>query len=601
MNHAEIGEGSTRLVAHRGGRKVGVFSLVEGAEHVLGASSEADLRIAGERFLSRRHALLRCRGTQLDVERIPGSTNPIVFNGTNADRFTITPGEYFVIGTTTFRYDIQRAAAATAGTVCPDPAPSHQFTLGADELAAPRDPSDRLKLLNLMGLTEVLRTKGRGEFFNYAAGLLRMVTAAQWVRIVRAADAEPVVLAEDAAMDRLAAKPVSRSLVQAAIAEAPNPVAYCWGPLAGAALVPSGQPAAAGRPPATAYEGIDWAICCAMSVPGEPPILFYLAGATHEGVRPGHAGVSGTLRDAARLVGLVADMIGRTMVVERLQTWQTRLSHFFSDRLVSRILDADATEALAPHIRETTVMFFDIRGFSLLTEGGLERILEHQGDLRRVLTAMTQCVFDHEGVVIRYMGDGILACWNVPYDLSDHVEMGCRAAMEMVGKLSEVTGGWGCGIGLAVGDVVAGSLGSDQVYAYDILGPVVNQAARIEGITKIVGVPILVTEAVATRVSRDRLLPRRVARFLPVGMETELDLYTIERAPEAPAARQAIEERHALHARALAAFEQGDWKAAFDLLHPIVKDDAAARYVYTVALQGHPPRGWRGVVELTAK
>jgi len=48
-------------------------------------------------------------------------------------------------------------------------------------------------------------------------------------------------------------------------------------------------------------------------------------------------------------------------------------------------------------------------------------------------------------------------------------------------------------------------------------------------------------------------------------------------------------------------FENGDWESAFELLHPIVKDDIAARYVYTLALQRKPPRDWHGVVEMTTK
>jgi adenylate cyclase len=149
--------------------------------------------------------------------------------------------------------------------------------------------------------------------------------------------------------------------------------------------------------------------------------------------------------------------------------------------------------------------------------------------------------------------------------------------------------------------VVAGSLGSEQVYAYDVLGAVVNQAARVEGITKEVGVPILVTEDVARGVPPGQILARRVARFLPVGVQTEVDLYTLEFAPADPAVLAAVTQRHALHAQALAAFEQGQWEQAFDLLHPIVKEDPAARYVYTLALQGKPPRDWRGVIQMTSK
>ena len=129
----------------------------------------------------------------------------------------------------------------------------------------------------------------------------------------------------------------------------------------------------------------------------------------------------------------------------------------------------------------------------------------------------------------------------------------------------------------------------------------VRTAARVEGITKTVGVSTLVTGEIAQSLSPERILARRVARFLPVGMTTELDLYTIEPTPADVAARQQICARHALHAQALTAFEQGNWEKAFELLHPIVKEDAPARYLYSLAIQRIPPRDFHGCIELTTK
>ena len=577
------------LVARVGDQVAARFDLVEGIESVLGASAKADCTFACERYLSRRHAVLRLVEGQLAVACLPDAKNPILFKGTRADRFHMRAGDFFVIGATEFRLEGD-TPDPSRGEMHREASPQEQFTLGGDDLRVRGDAGDRLRLLDLMKLPEVLRTRSRREFFIYACGGLRMATGARWVQVLTLDGDEARVLCEDAGLDRDVPRVQSRALVRAAVAERSRPVTYRWreGPVPDLA--------------ATAYEGVDWAVCCAMDIPGEAPVSFYLAGS--EGVSgelPDLGSGALGLRDIARLVGLVADAVGRAVALQKLEDWQAKLGHFFSGKLVSKILESDDPGQLAPRIRPATVMFFDIRGFSLLTEGNLQRILEYQGELKRAMTAMTQCVFDHDGVVIRYMGDGILACWNVPYDHADHAELACRAALRMVDVLEETSDGWTCGIGLGMGELVAGSLGSDQVYAYDILGPVVNQASRVEGITKAVGVPILVTDDVAGAVSADRILCRRVARFLPVGVETEVDLYTIAATPEDAAARQSIEARHAIHAEGLVAFEAGDWERAFDLLHSIVREDAAARYVYTLALQRKPPRDWHGVVEMTQK
>jgi len=579
-----------KLIVESGKRILAAFDLIEGAEVTLGASRRVECTVSGEPYLSRRHARLRPGASQLEVEQLPDAKNPIFFNGSAHDRFRMKPNEYFVIGATSFHFRAELAATINQQS---ESAPIRQFTLGSDELRARGGREDRMRLLDLMELPEVLRTKTRAEFYVYACGLLRLATGAQWVQVLTSSDGQHTILAEDATIDRATPKSISKALLDAAVSAAPRPVTYCWT-----------HPVET-NVQATAYEGVDWAISCAMPVPGELPVLLYLAGSADV---PGgyttldtQSGARTFLRDTARLVGLVADMIGRAMALQKVEAWQTRMSRFFSKRLVSRILEADASETLSPKIAEASVMFFDIRGFSLMTEGKLERILEHEGALRKTLTAVTQCVYDHEGVVIRYMGDGMLACWNVPYPSANHVESACLAALEIVDRMAEVTDGWACGIGLGVGDVVAGSLGSDQVYAYDILGDVANKTARVEGITKIVGVPILATEEAAKRIAGGSFLTRRVARFRPVGMDLPVDLFTIDRRPTEEAEYQELRERLAVHERGLAAFEAGDWETAWKALHDIIQTDPAARFVYKLALQGKPPRDWEGVIELTGK
>ncbi len=570
---------------------VRVVDLPDDAELILGSSEQADCVVAGEPFLSRKHATLRCKGRRVQVTKLSDAQNAIFHSGQPSDAFRLRPGECFVIGATAFF--LLDAPRTTPSRPSPKTdraaAPTLQFTLTNDELRAGDASADRLRLLDLLELPEVLRTKNRHEFFHYACAALRSAAGADWVQVIRIEGGSTHVLAEDAIDDRELDRPTSNGLITTAIDEAPGPAAAEWNTQNAKDVT------------ATMHEGVDWAVCCAMDVRGEPPTCLYVAGTS---VALGTArGVSGgmTLRDTARLVGLVADMVGRSLAMDKLEAWKSRLGHFFSSQLFAKILESDNLDALSPRITEATVMFFDIRGFSRKTEGNLERILEYEGELRRALTAMTHCVVKYDGIVLRYMGDGFMACWNTPYSVADHAERACLAAIEMAQQLSEVTDGWECGIGLGMGDVVAGSLGSEDVYAYDLLGEVANQASRVEGITKAVGVPILVTRAVADSLSANAILTRRVARFLPVGTTREVDLFTIHQAPDSAEDRTALLNRFDIHAQALDAFERGDWDAAFESLHPIVREDAAARFVYTLALQRKPPPDWHGVVTLTTK
>jgi len=172
-----------------------------------------------------------------------------------------------------------------------------------------------------------------------------------------------------------------------------------------------------------------------------------------------------------------------------------------------------------------------------------------------------------------------------------------------VSRISQVAEGWRCGIGLDVGNVVAGAMGSEQVYSYGIMGPVVNQASRIEGITKVVGARVLVSEAVAKRVSAKIGLSRRIGRFQPAGFTTPVDLYELIPPPGDPKEEQEIFGNITLTNQGLEAFERGEWDKAAKCFRKLPDDDSPASFLLYLAMdyQRRPPRDWHGVIELKEK
>jgi adenylate cyclase len=590
-----------KLVVRNGASVVETFVLEDGRDQVLGRAVDVDLSFPSEDCLSRCHVSLRARSDAVEVTRLPSASNVVVFQGESKDWFVMQHGEFFVVGATTFHLDVGREPSGSTGEADPDERPDLQYTMDVDEFRSRKDRGDRMRLLDLMELPVVLRTKSRSEFFMYACGVLRLATGASWVQTVWMGEETPIVLAEDSDLDCRGPRGLSRTLMRSAIDEPQKPVTFCWS---------SGGSSESLE--VTACENVGWAICCAMPVPGEEPVLYYVAG---EGLPDRGTGMETmtsddmSLRDTARMVGLVADMIGRAISMEKLERWKSRLGQFFSEKVVTEILDSDAEEALAPRITEATVMFFDIRGFSAKTEEqfsireeeNLERILDFTKARRAVLNVVSQRVIEHNGVIISYAGDGMLACWNVPKEIPDHAEQGCLAAVEMIEQIGDIPGEWRCGIGVGSGSIVAGSLGSDQKEQYDILGAVVNQSSRIEGITKVVGVPLLVTEATAKRLETKDLIARRIATFRPAGMKEEVVLYSVERAPESESELELLKTRFAAYAAGLEAFEKGSWDEAFKCLTAIATEDPAAKYLLGMAISGEAPQGWRGVIELTAK
>ncbi|HEY5037800.1 MAG TPA: adenylate/guanylate cyclase domain-containing protein, partial [bacterium] len=366
----------------------------------------------------------------------------------------------------------------------------------------------------------------------------------------------------------------SRTLIEEALKNAPQPFLYCW---------TSAEQALT----ATLQEGTDWAVCAATQVSGEESLLFYVSG---------QGGSEQILKDNCRLVGLIADMVGRSLSVQRLEGLKERLQHFFSGQIVSKIMESSGTEHLKPKLSEGTVMFFDIRGFSKLTEGKTEKILEKADELQEVMSAMTEEIFKENGVVLQFMGDGILACWNLPFPDKDHINRACRAALAMVVALERIAPAWRCGIGIHTGEVVAGSMGAKQLFSYTVMGPVVNQASRVEGITKTVEVSILVTKEVAEKITDKTATVRRIGRFRPTGMNVELDLFEIN-------SLATHAEKDELFAVGLEHFEKGEWEEAYGILDQLHPRDKPARYIKALAEmhRRRPPKDWRGVIELSEK
>jgi class 3 adenylate cyclase len=156
--------------------------------------------------------------------------------------------------------------------------------------------------------------------------------------------------------------------------------------------------------------------------------------------------------------------------------------------------------------REASVLFSDIRGFTTLSENMEPRDVVLL--LNRYFTRMVACVAAENGMVNKFLGDGMMAVFGAPLAQEDAALRAVRAALAMQAALAEFNreqrqaGGreLAIGVGIATGEVLVGNVGSADRAEYTAIGDVVNVASRIEGLTKEVGAPILIDEATRARV-----------------------------------------------------------------------------------------------------
>lgn len=197
------------------------------------------------------------------------------------------------------------------------------------------------------------------------------------------------------------------------------------------------------------------------------------------------------------LVVLMTNMAVHQMFAGLRQ--RDNLTRFLPRQVAERIMIA-GPDALAPVEREITVLFSDIRGFTSMSEGLEPRqVLAMLDDY---FGRMSQIVKGHDGVVGKFMGDGLLAYWGVPDKLENHAQLAVRAARDMrraVQELNDHRATQGLppikiGIGIHTGIVAAGMLGGSLQAEYTVIGDAVNVASRVEGLTKEHGVDVLITE-----------------------------------------------------------------------------------------------------------
>lgn len=169
---------------------------------------------------------------------------------------------------------------------------------------------------------------------------------------------------------------------------------------------------------------------------------------------------------------------------------------YLAPALVERLAREPSALELGGETRRLTVMFSDIRGFTTLSEGMDPQTLTSL--INSFLTPLTDVLLRREATIDKYIGDAIMAFWNAPLDIEGHEEKACRAALDMVKAVELLNASRQepirIGIGLNSGEACVGNLGSAQRFSYSALGDSINLASRIEGLTKLYGVTIAVSD-----------------------------------------------------------------------------------------------------------
>jgi adenylate cyclase len=230
--------------------------------------------------------------------------------------------------------------------------------------------------------------------------------------------------------------------------------------------------------------------------------------------------------------------LGFEYALERLEKLRTRrtLERYVSKNLVKEVLEnPDSYYSTLRGVRvPVTILFSDLIGFTTLAEKADPEALVAQ--LNEYLTRMTSVVFSSGGTLDKFIGDAIMAVWGNVRSLgvAQDAKNCARAALGMRSQLQQLNERWrhegrmglGMGIGINQGEVLVGNIGSHERMDPTVIGDSVNLASRLEGLTRIYGVDILVG-ATAAELVRDEFYLRSVARVQVKGKTKPVDVCTL--------------------------------------------------------------------------
>lgn len=549
--------------------------------------------------ISRRHAKLIWTDDQLQITRLEGARNPIFFRGEQRDSFSVRTGEHFVIGGTSFTLSDERVNVTLDSPVG---ANQRAFSPAYLQSLSYRDADQRIEVLSQ--LPEVI--SGAATDDELSVRLISLIltgipraTAAAIVAVDRQATPEVQVLHWDRRSGADAEFAPSGRLICDAVSSGESVVSI-WD---------------RERSPLSAtfdqQEDVDWAFCTPVLGRACPGWALYITGQFERRAGPQRRSPE-ELHDELKFAELAATTLHNLRDVRLLEHQQSSLRPFFSPIVLEALAAQDPETVLAPRQAEVSVLFCDLRGFSRRSEQHADDLLGLLNRVSRALGVMTHFILEEGGVVGDFHGDAAMGFWGWPIEDATSIERACRAALSIRDEFATAARrddqpltDFRVGIGLATGPAVAGRIGTIDQVKVTVFGPVVNLAARLETMTKVLRAPVLIDEETARRVRegvpRSVARVRRVAKVRPYGMETSLEVS--ELLPPESEFPELSDEHISAYETALDALLGNDWETAFHWLHRVPAEDRVKDYL-TVFIAQHnrmPPPNWDGVIPIDTK
>lgn len=289
---------------------------------------------------------------------------------------------------------------------------------------------------------------------------------------------------------------------------------------------------------------------------------------------------------------------------------EMKIRNIFQKYVPKDVIDkffTDPESMLTGENRVLAILFSDIRSFTTISEGlAPDELVE---SLNKYFEFMVDIITEHHGIVDKYIGDAIMAFFGAPVHHKEDALRSVLAGLNMIEKLEEfnkwqITHGrevWDFGVGINYGVVTIGNIGSEKKMDYTVIGDMVNLASRMEGLTKLYKEPLLISESLYKKVSRD-LYCRMIDKVIVKGKTESVKIYSVKKE-----LTTAMKEAWESHEAGIDHYYQKDFRTAmtyFQIAHKLLPNDYCSEMFLHRSekyIDSPPASDWSGDTVLNRK
>ena len=307
------------------------------------------------------------------------------------------------------------------------------------------------------------------------------------------------------------------------------------------------------------------------------------------------------------LANILQEAVERSELALQESKLRTAFSKFVPEEVINDFLVSTESQELKNknEKRNVVVLMSDIRSFTSISE--VNKPEDVVNFLNTYFTHMVDIVKKYGGTVDKFVGDAIMVLFGAPISYNDNAKRAVQAAMEMYAQLEKIPCGnlkfpegikLDIGIGIHYGPVIVGQIGSADKTNYTVIGDTVNLASRLEGLTKLYGARIIISEAV--RDELDESMNALLLDSVKVKGKTEsVFIYRVDEKPLSKDFTQAYE-------KGFKSYSEGAFSLAipyFEEALKILPQDKAATLMLERCNEfaENKPKNWDGAIALTSK